>query len=120
MLRERISRIPDRRALTSGNKPRMGRVLPGSGQGRERASVQLGGKASRSRLLGSEGAGIRLLFLSPTPIRTVLLAKNLLHSILFALVGLVAGTLVCLRLGGRHLWCWQIPARGLFLRCRAI
>ena len=50
-------------------------------------------------LLGSEGAGIQLLFLSPTPIRTVLLAKNLLHSILFALVGFVAGTLVCLRLG---------------------
>lgn len=49
--------------------------------------------------LGAEGAGIQLLFLSPTPIRTVFLAKNLLHSILFALVGFVAGTLSCLRLG---------------------
>jgi ABC-2 type transport system permease protein len=49
--------------------------------------------------LGAEGAGIQLLFLSPTPIRTVLLAKNLLHSILFALVGLAAGVLSCLRLG---------------------
>jgi ABC-2 type transport system permease protein len=49
--------------------------------------------------LGTEGAGIQLLFLSPTPIRTVLLAKNLLHSILFALVGLAAGILSCLRLG---------------------
>jgi ABC-2 type transport system permease protein len=49
--------------------------------------------------LGAEGAGIQLLFLSPTPIRTVLLAKNLLHSILFALVGFVAGALSCLRLG---------------------
>ncbi len=49
--------------------------------------------------LGAEGAGIQLLFLSPTPIRTVFLAKNLLHSILFALVGLAAGVLSCLRLG---------------------
>ena len=49
--------------------------------------------------LGAEGAGIQLLFLSPTPIRTVLLAKNLLHSILFALVGLAAGLVSCLRLG---------------------
>jgi ABC-2 type transport system permease protein len=49
--------------------------------------------------LGAEGAGIQLLFLSPTPIRTVLLAKNLLHSILFALVGFAAGILTCLRLG---------------------
>jgi ABC-2 type transport system permease protein len=49
--------------------------------------------------LGAEGAGIQLLFLSPTPIRTVLLAKNLLHSILFVLVGFAAGVLSCLRLG---------------------
>ncbi len=49
--------------------------------------------------LGAEGAGIQLLFLSPTPIRTVFLAKNVLHSILFALVGFAAGVLGCLRLG---------------------
>ena len=49
--------------------------------------------------LGAEGAGIQLLFLSPTPIRTVFLAKNLLHAVLFVLVGFVAGGLVCLRLG---------------------
>jgi ABC-2 type transport system permease protein len=49
--------------------------------------------------LGAEGAGIQLLFLSPTPIRTVLLAKNLLHSILFAVVGFAAGVLSCFRLG---------------------
>jgi ABC-2 type transport system permease protein len=49
--------------------------------------------------LGVEGAGIQLLFLSPTPIRTVLLAKNLLHSILFVLVGIGAGALSCIRLG---------------------
>ena len=49
--------------------------------------------------LGAEGAGIQLLFLSPTPIRTVLLAKSMLHSILFALVGVAAVILGCLRLG---------------------
>lgn len=49
--------------------------------------------------LGGEGAGIQLLFLSPTPIRTVLLAKNLTHSILFLLVGFAAGVLSCVRLG---------------------
>ena len=49
--------------------------------------------------LGAEEAGIQLLFLSPTPIRTILLAKNLLHSILFVLVGIVASVLSCLRLG---------------------
>lgn len=49
--------------------------------------------------LGTEGAGIQLYFLSPTPIRTVLLAKNLLHSALFAVVALVAGVLTALRLG---------------------
>jgi ABC-2 type transport system permease protein len=49
--------------------------------------------------LGGEGAGIQLLFLSPTPIRTVFLAKNLLHSALFALVGFAAGVLSCIRSG---------------------
>ena len=49
--------------------------------------------------LGAEGAGIQLLYLAPTPIRTVLLAKNLVHSILFVLVGFAAGVLSCLRLG---------------------
>lgn len=49
--------------------------------------------------LGAEGSGIQLLFLSPTPVRTVLLAKNLLHALIFALVSLIAGVLACLRLG---------------------
>ena len=49
--------------------------------------------------LGTEGAGIQLYFLSPTPIRTVLLAKNLLHAMLFGLVAMVAGVLAVLRLG---------------------
>jgi ABC-2 type transport system permease protein len=49
--------------------------------------------------LGAEGAGIQMLFLSPTPIRTVLLAKNLLHGLLFAMVAFLAGVMAALRLG---------------------
>lgn len=49
--------------------------------------------------LGTEGAGIQLLFLSPTPIGTVLLAKNLFHAALFCLDALLAATLTTLRLG---------------------
>ena len=49
--------------------------------------------------LGAEGTGIQMLFLSPTPIKTVLLAKNLLHGALFALVAFLAGILATLRLG---------------------
>lgn len=49
--------------------------------------------------LGSEGTGIQMLFLSPTPIRSVLLAKNLLHGALFCLVAFLAAILALLRLG---------------------
>jgi ABC-2 type transport system permease protein len=49
--------------------------------------------------LGAEGTGIQMLFLSPTPIRTVLLAKNLLHGLLFALVAFLAAVLAAFRLG---------------------
>jgi ABC-2 type transport system permease protein len=49
--------------------------------------------------LGTEGAGIQLYFLSPTPMRTVMLAKNLLHSLLFGMVALVAALLAVVRLG---------------------
>ena len=49
--------------------------------------------------LGTEGAGIQLLFLSPTPIRTVVLAKNLFHAMLFGLDALLAAILTTLRLG---------------------
>ncbi|MGA7832477.1 MAG: hypothetical protein WCA21_16075 [Terracidiphilus sp.] len=49
--------------------------------------------------LGAEGAGIQLLFLSPTPIRKVFLAKNLFHSLLFCVDALLAGLLVSLRMG---------------------
>lgn len=49
--------------------------------------------------LGAEGPGIQLLLLSPTPMRTVLLAKNLFHAALFAFVALVSMFLASLRLG---------------------
>jgi ABC-2 type transport system permease protein len=70
--------------------------------------------------LGAEGAGIQLLFLSPTPIRTVLLAKNLVHSILFVLVGFAAGILSCLRLGVPPFVVLAATGAWLVLRCRAI
>jgi ABC-2 type transport system permease protein len=49
--------------------------------------------------LGAEGTGIQMLFLAPTPIRTVLLAKNLLHGALFGIVATLAGILAIIRLG---------------------
>ena len=49
--------------------------------------------------LGAEGTGIQMLFLSPTPIRKVLLAKNLFHGALFVAVAFLAGVLTTLRLG---------------------
>jgi ABC-2 type transport system permease protein len=52
-----------------------------------------------SNNLGAEGAGIQLLFLSPTPIRRVFLAKNLFHFLLFWLDALLVGILTTLRLG---------------------
>jgi ABC-2 type transport system permease protein len=52
-----------------------------------------------SNNLGTEGAGIQLLFLSPTPIRTVFLAKNLFYALLFLLDALLVGSLSVLRMG---------------------
>ena len=49
--------------------------------------------------LGAEGAAVQLLFLSPTPIRTVFLAKNILHALLFGAIALIAGGLAIWRLG---------------------
>jgi len=54
--------------------------------------------------LGAEGPAVQILFLSPTPIRTVLLAKNIFHSAVFCLDAAVVCTLVILRLG------WPTPA----------
>ncbi|MGC2162011.1 MAG: hypothetical protein WA634_08900 [Silvibacterium sp.] len=47
--------------------------------------------------LGAEGAGIQLYFLSPTPFRKVMLAKNIVHSIIF----LVELAVVCIIVGFR-------------------
>lgn len=49
--------------------------------------------------LGAEGTGIQMLFLSPTPIAKVLLAKNLMHGVLFLIVAVIAGVFAALRLG---------------------
>jgi ABC-2 type transport system permease protein len=49
--------------------------------------------------LGGEGAGIQLLFLSPTPIRTVMLAKNLFHAGLFAVDAVLVSIVACWRFG---------------------
>jgi ABC-2 type transport system permease protein len=48
---------------------------------------------------GTEGAGVQLYFLSPTPIRTVLLGKNVFHAAIFVGVMLLAGLLAMVRLG---------------------
>jgi ABC-2 type transport system permease protein len=49
--------------------------------------------------LGTEGTGIQLLFLFPTPIRTVIMAKNLFHGILYCLVATLSAVLASIRLG---------------------
>jgi ABC-2 type transport system permease protein len=49
--------------------------------------------------LGTEGTGIQLYFLSPTPFRTVMLAKNIFHSVLFLIVAFVGAFVATLRLG---------------------
>lgn len=49
--------------------------------------------------LGAEGSGIQILFLSPTPIRKVLLAKNLMHGALYLIVAILAGIFAAARLG---------------------
>jgi ABC-2 type transport system permease protein len=49
--------------------------------------------------LGGEGQGIYLYFLSPTPLRTVMLGKNALHLIVFLLEAAIISAMVILRLG---------------------
>jgi ABC-2 type transport system permease protein len=49
--------------------------------------------------LGGEGAGIQLYFMSPTPFRTVMLAKNLVQLSLFLVELAVVGTIVFFRFG---------------------
>lgn len=61
--------------------------------------AQLGFHQLFGNNLGAEGAGIQLYFLSPTPMRTVILAKNLFHASIFTLAMVIAGFLATLRLG---------------------
>ncbi len=49
--------------------------------------------------LGTEGAGIQLYFLSPTPFRSVMLAKNLLQTGLFCLELALVATVAVFRFG---------------------
>ncbi|HEX3473364.1 MAG TPA: hypothetical protein VHT28_19440, partial [Silvibacterium sp.] len=66
--------------------------------------------------LGGEGAGIQLYFMSPTPMRTVMLAKNLVHLALFSLELVVICSIVAFRFGmpGREMLaatiCWLLFA----------
>jgi len=52
-----------------------------------------------SNNLGGEGEGIQFYFLSPTPMRTVLLAKNLFHGALALLEAVLIGTIIVFRFG---------------------
>jgi ABC-2 type transport system permease protein len=61
--------------------------------------AQIGFRMLFSNNLGTEGAGVQLYFLSPTSMRTVLLAKNLFHSAVFAIAMVIAGLLASVRLG---------------------
>ena len=54
--------------------------------------------------LGPEGPGIQMLFLCPTPMRTVMLAKNLFHTLLFFVDAVVVCIITSLRIG------WPVPA----------
>ena len=49
--------------------------------------------------LGGEGAGIQIYFLSPTPFRTIMLAKNLLQLVLFGLELVLVCVIVGFRFG---------------------
>lgn len=49
--------------------------------------------------LGTDGTGVRLVFLSPTPVRTVMLAKNLFHALAFSVVACAAWVMTSLRMG---------------------
>lgn len=52
-----------------------------------------------SNNLGGEGEGIQFYFLSPTPLRTIVLGKNVLHLVLFFLEALVITAIVIFRFG---------------------
>ncbi|MFZ0271795.1 MAG: hypothetical protein WB524_24665 [Acidobacteriaceae bacterium] len=49
--------------------------------------------------LGMEGEGIQFYFLSPTPLRTVILGKNFLHLVIFLLEAVLISALIVFRFG---------------------
>jgi ABC-2 type transport system permease protein len=49
--------------------------------------------------LGGEGAGIQIYFLSPTPIREVMLAKNIVHTLIFLIELVFVCIIVAFRTG---------------------
>lgn len=55
-----------------------------------------------SNNFGTESHGIQFYFLAPTPIRTVVLAKNALHLVLFALEAVLITAIVVYRYGVPH------------------
>jgi ABC-2 type transport system permease protein len=61
--------------------------------------AQLGFHQLWGNNLGTEGPGVQLYFLSPTPFRTVMLAKNIFHTAIFVLAMVIAGLLATVRLG---------------------
>jgi ABC-2 type transport system permease protein len=63
--------------------------------------------------LGPEGPAVQILFLSPTPIRTVLLAKNLFHSLLFLVDAVLVCIVASLRLGVPSLLALAVTAAWL-------
>jgi ABC-2 type transport system permease protein len=54
--------------------------------------------------LGPEGPGLQVLFLCPTPMRTIMLAKNLFHALLFLADAVLVCVVASLRIG------WPAPA----------
>jgi ABC-2 type transport system permease protein len=52
-----------------------------------------------SNSFGAEGLGMQFYFLAPTPVRTVMLAKNTLHLVLFALEAILITVIVLYRFG---------------------
>ena len=49
--------------------------------------------------LGPDGPGIQVLFLAPTPMRTVMLAKNLFHALLLLVDAVLVCVITALRIG---------------------
>ncbi|HVT96970.1 MAG TPA: hypothetical protein VHE33_05640 [Acidobacteriaceae bacterium] len=57
-----------------------------------------------SNNLGMEGEGIQFFFLSPTPMRTVILGKNFLHLAIFSIEAILISAVVIYRFG------WPVPS----------